>query len=153
MNRRKKQLNLVESERITLRYGSKYHPKPEFREKCQGILLLDSGMTYINISKHLGVNINTVCNWVKVWQSKGIAGFNRKNGQGRKAILSVSNPRHSELLSKFVEANGQNVKAIQAELIKELIVPMSSDTVKRFLKKTIIRSDAFADVAIKGKTK
>ncbi|MEI7586817.1 hypothetical protein [Runella sp.] len=92
-------------------------------------------MDYDKITQHLEVNKNTVCNWVKVWQKQVIAGLARKNGQGRRQILSVDNKKHTEVLDRAVENHYQNIKAIQAELVKELALPMSSDRVKRFLKK------------------
>ncbi|WP_298359080.1 hypothetical protein [Runella sp.] len=45
------------------------------------------------------------------------------------------------------------MKAIQAELEKELNTSMSSDTVKRFLKKNNFHGDASVAVRIKAKTK
>jgi transposase len=122
-------------------------------KKCQGLLLNNSGMDYDKITEHLVVNKNTVCNWIKTWEKKGIAGLARKNGQGRPLILSVSNKQHTEILDKAVESHYQNIKAIQADLVKELATPMSSDTVKRFLKKIIIHTDVSATVPIKRKTK
>jgi len=153
MSRKNKRIDLTESERITLREGSKYHPKPEFREKCHGLLLNHAGVTIQQIATHLEVNHNTVGNWIKAWEHTGIAGLNRKNGQGRKLILSVRNSTHTQILDKAVEAHRQNVKAIQAELIKELDKPMSSDTVKRFLKKIIIPGGVSVAVRTKVKTK
>ena len=135
MSRKEKHIALTETERLTLREGSKYHPKPEFRVKCQGLLLNHTGMGFKAIATHLGVNHNTVRNWVKAWATVGIAGLCRKNGQGRKLILSINNALHTDLLDKTVETHRQNVKAIRTELVKELAMPMSSDTVKRFLKK------------------
>lgn len=153
MGRKKKHIELSESEKITLREGSKYHPKSEFRHKCQGLLLSNSGMDYDKIAEHLAVNKNAVCSWVKVWERQGIAGLARKKGQGRHQILSVSNKKHIEVLDKAVENNYQNIKAIQAELQKELALPMSSDTVKRFLKKIIIHTDVSVNAHTKHKTK
>ena len=96
---------------------------------------------------------NTVGNWVKTWESVGIAGLCRKNGQGRKLILSINNAIHTDLLDKTVETHRQNVKAIRSELVKELARPMSSDTVKRFLKKILTVGDESVDAPMKGKIK
>ena len=132
MSRKEKHIELTETERLTLREGSKYHPKPEFRVKCHGLLLNHTGMSFKAIATHLNINHNTVGSWVKTWETVGIAGLCRKNGQGRKLILSISNTVHTDLLDKTVETYRQNVKAIRAELVKELAIPMSTDTVKRF---------------------
>ena len=153
MSRKEKHIELTETERLTLLEGSKYHPKPEFRVKCQGLLLNHTGMRFKAIATHLGVNHNTVGNWVRAWETMGIAGLCRKNGQGRKLILSVNNAAHTDLLDKTVETHRQNVKAIRAELVKELATPMSTDTVKRFLKKIITVGDESVDVPMKARTK
>lgn len=58
MSRKEKHIALTETERLTLREGSKYHPKPEFRVKCQGLLLNHTGMGFKAIATHLGVNHN-----------------------------------------------------------------------------------------------
>ena len=153
MSRKTKYIDLTESERITLREGSKHHPKSEFREKCQALLLNRSGLPIRQIAFYLGVNHNSLGKWIKAWEKVGIVGLNRKTGQGRKPILSVSNSRQVGILDKAVNKHSQNVKAIQAELIQALDKPLSIDTVKRFLKKIVIPGDASAGVAIKGKTK
>ena len=153
MSRKEKHIELTETERLTLREGSKYHPKPEFRIKCQGLLLNHTGMRFKAIAAHLGVNHNTVGNWVKTWETVGIAGLYRKNGQGRKLILSVNNAAHTDLLDKTVETYRQNIKAIRAEFVKELATPMSTDTVKRFLKKNLTVGDESAGVPMKVKIK
>lgn len=153
MSRKEKHIALVESEQITLREGAKYHPKVEFREKCRALLLKQAGVTIKQIAAHLDVNHNTVGNWIKTWERVGIVGLNRKIGQGRSPILSVTNTTHVQYLDRAVESHSQNVKAIQAELVKELNTPMSADTVKRFLKKIIIHGDASAGVRIKAKIK
>ena len=153
MSRKEKHIALTETERLTLREGSKYHPKPEFRVKCQGLLLNHTGMGFKAIATHFGVNHNTVGNWVKAWETVGIAGLCRKNGQGRKLILSINNAVHTDLLDKTVETHRQNVKAIRSELVKELARPMSSDTVKRFLKKILTVGDESVDAPMKGKIK
>ena len=153
MSRKEKHIELTETERLTLLEGSKYHPKPEFRVKCQGLLLNHTGMRFKAIATHLGVNHNTVGNWVKSWETLGIAGLCRKNGQGRKLILSISNAAHTDLLDKTVQTHRQNVKAIRAELVKELATPMSSDTVKRFLKKILTVGEESVGVPVKVRTK
>lgn len=112
MSRKEKHIDLIESEQITLREGAKYHPKVEFREKCRALLLNQAGVTIKQIATHLDVNHNTVGNWINAWETAGIIGLNRKIGQGRNPILSVTNANHIQQLDKAVETHSQNVKAI-----------------------------------------
>ena len=135
MSRREKHIELTDTEIFTLQQGAKHHPKTEFREKCRGLLLNQAGVTIEQIATHLSVNHNTIGNWIIAWEELGIVGLHRKTGQGRIPILKVTSSIHIEALAKAVDANAQNVKIVQAELIKALNTPMSTDTVKRFLKK------------------
>lgn len=153
MHCNEKHLELTESERITLQEGSNYHPKSEFRKKCHGLLLNHAGLSYTKVALYLEVNNNTITNWVKAWETTGITGLNRKSGQGRQPILQVTTTAHTQVLSRAVEKHCQDVKLIQAELIQELRTPMSTDTVKRFLKKIIIRGVASAALPTKAKTR
>lgn len=153
MSRQEKHIALTPTEQITLQQGAKYHLKPEFREKCRALLLNQAGSTIKQIATHLTVNHNTIGRWLTVWEEVGIVGLNRKAGQGRNPLMSLSNSTHVQALDKAVELHAQNVKAIQAELVKELNTAMSSDTVKRFLKKIIIPGNASGAVPIKAKTR
>jgi len=138
MSRKEKYIELTGTEIFTLQQGAKCHPKPEFREKCRGLLLNEAGVTIKQIATHLSVNHNTVGNWIMAWEEWGITGLYRKTGQGRVPILNINSSEHIKALAKAVEGDAQNVKIIQAELIQALSTPMSADTVKRFLKKIII---------------
>ena len=153
MHRNEKHIELTESERITLQEGADHHPKSEFRKKCHSLLLNHAGLSYTNVVQYLEININTMTNWVKAWETNGITGLNRKRGQGRQPILHMTTTAHMQVLERAVEKHCQDVKLIQAELVQELQTPMSTDTVKRFLKKIIIPGVASAVAPTKGKTR
>jgi transposase len=153
MSRQQKHIDLTEADQNMLLKESKYHLKPEYREKCRAILLNHAGVSIKQIATHLQVSHITVGNWLRAWEVNGFSSLSRKVGQGRKPILMVTNALHTQVLDKAVEAHRQNVKAIQAELIQSLAVPMSADTVKRFLKKIIIHGDASGGVRTQAKTK
>lgn len=152
MSRREKHIELTDTEVTTLQQGAKHHPKVEFREKCRGLLLNQAGVTIKQIAIHQSVNHNTVGNWIKAWEKLGIIGLQRKVGQGRTPILKMNSPEHINALAKAVDSESQNVKIIQAELIKALDLPMSADTVKRFLKKIIIHGVVSAVAPTKLRT-
>lgn len=152
MSRKEKHIKLTDMEKFTLQQGAKHHSKAEFREKCRGLLLNQAGVTIKQVATHLSVNHNTVGNWIKAWENFGIAGLQRKIGQGRTPILKVTSPDHVKALAKAVDAEAKNVKLIQANLIEALNMPMSSDTVKRFLKKIIIPGGVSAVAPMRRKT-
>lgn len=153
MSRKEKHIDLSESEENRLLQASKYHEKSQYREKCRAILLNHAGVSIKQIAQHLKISHITIGKWLIAWQEYQFDSLARKKGQGRKPILTIANSAHVETLDKAVEIHRQNVKGIQTELIKELQTTMSTDTVKRFLKKIIIHGDASDAVRIQPKIK
>lgn len=137
MSRRKRTIDLTDAERLTLREGSKHHPKHEFRLRCQALLLSGKGWSAKAIAQHLEVGQHAVGNWFNHWEKQGLVGLMRQGGQGRKPKLSLANEAHQQTLAQAVGHHYQDVARIKAELEASLGFPMSVDTVKRFLKKTI----------------
>jgi transposase len=153
MSGHKRYLKLIEAEEITLKEGLSHHPKAEFRQRANALLMSHSGLSIAFISKFNDVNINTVGRWFTCWEKEGIVGLMRQVGQGRKPILKLSNTEHIAALDKAVETHYQDVKGIQMALESQLQTPMSQDTVKRFLKKIITHGAEYGVVRTKGKTK
>lgn len=154
MSRRKRYIKFIESaEETTLKEGFSHHPKAEFRQKANALLMSHKGLSIDFIAHFCDVNINTVGKWFTAWEKEGIVGLMRQSGQGRKPILKVSNAEHIEALDKAVETHYQDVKGIQKALESQLQTPMSQDTVKRFLKKIITHGAEYGVVPTKDKTK
>lgn len=127
-------LKLSESEKKLLHETSMYHPKPEVRMRCQGLLLNDFGMNQKNVAKFMNISENTFVNWKKAWLSEGLNGLIRKEGQGRKQIISLDNPQHLEVIEEALKDESINLKALQKKLLQELDISVSIDTVKRLVK-------------------
>jgi len=136
---RKRCIELSDPEQLTLREGIKNHPKYEFRRCCQALLWSHKGWAAKAVASELEVCPQTVGHWLTNWQEAGLVGLMRQQGQGRKPILSVTNNAHQQALDKAVDAHYQDSERIKVELQTALGLSMSRDTVKRFLKKTIIR--------------
>jgi transposase len=139
---------LSESERLTLQEGTKHHPKYEFRLRCQSLLLSGKGWSVKSIAHHLEVGEHAVSYWFTRWENQGLVGLIRRGGQVRKSTLSVSNQVHQQTLAQAVTHHYQDVARIKADLEAHLGFPMSVDTVKRFLKKTVTPGTA-SDVLLK----
>jgi transposase len=144
MSRKQRYIALIESEQITLRLGSNYHVKHEFRQRCQALLLSNKGWSIKQLAEHLEVGVHSISNWFNDWESSGLVGLMRQKGQGRKAILRLDNQEHTQALEKAVDAYYQDVGRIKAELETQLQLEMSNDRVKRFLKKIISPTTACA---------
>lgn len=150
MKWKKRYIQLSEAEELTLRSGVKNHPKSEFRRKCQALLLSHRGLAMRQICEVLEVSQTSLCSWFSQWEAKGICGLQRSKGQGRKPILRVEEAAHQKALVRAQTAHYQDVKSIQSALIKELKLGMSTDTVKRFLKKIITPGAASAATLKRG---
>lgn len=135
---RKRCIELTDSELLTLREGIKQHPKHEFRRACQALLWSHKKWAAKTIATELEVCPQTVSNWLTAWQEDGLVGLMRRKGQGRKPILCLTNIVHQQVLNTAVDNYYQDAARIKAELEQALGQSMSKDTVKRFLKKTII---------------
>jgi transposase len=154
MSRRKRYIKLIgTAEEQTLKEGFSHHPKAEFRQKANALLMSHNGLSIAFIAQFCDVNINTIGRWFTAWEQEGIVGLMRQRGQGRKPILKVNNKDHIAALDKAVESHYQDVKGIQKALESQLQSPMSQDTVKRFLKKIITHGAEYGVVLTKGKTK
>jgi transposase len=154
MGRNKRYVKLIEeAEAITLKEGLLHHPKAEFRQRANALLMSQQGLDIAFIAKFCDVNLNTVGRWFTSWEKEGICGLMRQSGQGRKPILKVSNQDHIEALDKALEKHYQDVGRIKMELESQLQSPMSTDTVKRFLKKIITHGVEYGVVRTKDKTK
>lgn len=137
MSRRKRFVKtLTDTEQSTLEQGFKYGPAPDFRQRCQILLLSHKGYEAKPITNMLDVSSHTVYSAMKSWREDGIGGLVRKKGQGRKAILQADNAQHVEATRKAVEKHAQNSSRILEALYAELdIAAMSKRSLQRFLKK------------------
>ena len=148
---RKRCIELTDDQQLTLREAIKYHPKHEFRRGCQALLWSHKNWAAQTIAAELEVCPQTIGNWLTAWQEDGLVGLMRQKGQGRKPILSLTNASHQQALTKAVDNHYQDAARIRTELEAVLGQPMSRDTVKRFLKKTILPGRVGAPIASAGR--
>jgi len=142
MSRLKRCVSLSDAEQLTLREAIKNHPKHEFRRSCQALLWSHKGFSAKAVAEYAEVSQHSVGKWLTNWQEQGLVGLMRQKGQGRKPMLSLTNPAHQQYLTKAVGTHYQDAERIKADLQTALGQSMSRDTVKRFLKKMIITGDA-----------
>ena len=151
MSRRKKFIQLSESELLTLQEGRKNGKKYQFRDRCHCLILSHSGKEVKEISQILEVSNLTVYLWLQRWELRGIVGLMNRRGQGRKAKLSLDNEQHVKLLAQLVDKYYQDVDRIRVELENKFDLTLSKDTVKRYLKKITFDGVAYAAVQRKDK--
>lgn len=71
------------------------------RDKYRALLWVLQGKCRGEIAERLGVGHNTICQWVKRYNSGGESGLRRKPGQGRKRVIT---PDKVEKMKKWVSA-------------------------------------------------
>jgi transposase len=127
---------LSKSEIITLEHGHKYGKSPDFRQRCQILLISSKGYEVGQIVDILNVNAKTVYAALRCWNEDGLAGLIRRKGQGRKSILKLNNPNHVQAVKNAVEKHNHNYAKALEEIKAELgIEQISEKSLSRFLKK------------------
>lgn len=127
-------IKLSNAELITLQEGHKNGSQFQFRNRCQCLVFSHQGKSVSELAQFFEINPITIYSWFDRWDAHGIVGLMNRPGRGRKPILSLQNPTHIESVKTAVRKNAQSLKAMVAELEIALEMPMSVDTVKRFLK-------------------
>jgi transposase len=128
-----------------LEEGYRHGKGASFRRRCQMILLKAQGRTSEDVGSILnvcGVSVNT---WLDRWEVTGIDGLKNRPGQGKKPILDASD---AVVLSEAVKNNRQQLKLARLEAQAELKKEFSLKTLKRFLKKTAVDTNASANARV-----
>ena len=136
-----KSIALTSDQRSTLEQTSRHGKSHSVRQRCLMILLKSESRTSKEVAKQIGCCEVVVNSWMKRYQEQGLDGLKTKEGQGRLPILN----KETDLAAVHhaVQQNRQRVSLAKAELIQELGKEFSTQTLTRFLKKTVAASSAF----------
>ena len=134
-----KVIQLTDEQRQELEKGYRNGNSHGFRARCQMVLLKSEKRTSVEITKILGGCEMAVNNWLKRYEEEGIKGLEIRQGRGRKAILQE---RDLERVKAQVKLARQRISQAQAELEQSLEKPFSLSTLKRYLKKTVVATNA-----------
>jgi transposase len=139
-------LSLSDDERAALEKAARHGPSYSFRLRCQAVLLKTDAQnkrTSLAIAKQLGCCEMSVNDWLKRYQQEGLTGLKVKPGRGRKPILNKEEDLAAVRLA--VQGSRQRISLAKAELQQELGKEFSTQTLKKFLKKTVAVTSAFDD--------
>ena len=139
-------LSLPDAERTALEKAARHGPTYSLRLRCQAVLLKTdkkNKRTALAIAKQLGCCEMSVNDWVKRYQEYGLAGLKVKPGRGRKPILNKDTDLAA--VRRAVQGSRQRISLAKAELQQELGKEFSTQTLKKFLKKTVAATNAFDD--------
>ncbi len=114
------------------------------RNRCQCILLSHQGYQVQALAALFQVSDLSIYKWFNRFEKQGVAGLKNQKGKGRKAILTTSNAFHVEVVEKSIDQEKQRLKLAKAEIEAKLGACMSEMTLKRFLKKLVTDTNAYA---------
>jgi transposase len=86
-------IELTDAQRAELEDVRDHHTKPYMRERAAAMLKIASGVSGREVARHRLLRPHwpdTIYEWVKRYQAKGIAGLKIKDGRGRKPAFSPS---------------------------------------------------------------
>lgn len=107
------------------------HPADAVRKRCHCLLLSSAGYGIEDLVAVFQVSSNTIYDWLKRWETRGLSGLRDVPGRGRKPILSQADLPQIKVR---VQANAQRLKIARQELKEELGREFSEKTLRRFLK-------------------
>ena len=87
MSRKIKVLKLGIHDKELLERGYKHSSKASYSRRCHIILLKSKGKTSKEIADIFDIDYQSVNNWVKRFEAKGLDGLVTKKGQGRSPIF------------------------------------------------------------------
>ena len=82
----------------------------------------------------------SVNDWMRRFAAQGMEGLKVAKGRGRKSILQTDDDL--EAVRRAVQNNRQRIRMAKAALEQELGKEFSQLTLRRFLKKTVVASNA-----------
>ena len=138
---------LTSSQRNELESGFRQGLSHCFRMRCQSILLKASGLKSAEVGAITGMLAISVNNWVKRYNSEGIAGLQTRSGRGREPLLSQVEDKTAILSA--IKSNRQRMRTAKAQWEAESGKKVSDTTFKAFLK-TLADDISVSDVAPKA---
>ena len=143
-------VELSEEERHALEREYRKGKTHSYRQRCKGVLLKSEKRTSAEVARQLGCNEVTVNNWLKRYERDGTEGLKNLSGRGRKPILAEAD---LEKVKKVVAEHRQKLSVAREELEQALGKSFSQDTLKRFVKKTLVATKGSDSVRSKSRVR
>lgn len=131
MSRKSKTIVLSIESKRSLEHLYKTESNHSIRQRCKMVLLNSEGYTAKDITVILSSNMASVYNWLKRYNTDGIAGLRTKPGQGRKPLLEEG---HLSIVRAAVEQERQRLSQARQIIEENIGKKMSNETLTRFLK-------------------
>ncbi len=134
-------IQLNPQQRAELEDGYQNGKSHAFRKRCHLVLLKTEKRTSKDVGTIVGLHEVSVNNWLNRYEKEGINGLKTKPGRGRKPIIDPE--KDAEKVRKAVEQERQRLSQAKHLIETELDKKFSLKTLKRFLKKTTVGTNAF----------
>ncbi len=99
----------------TLQQAWRLGSTPYLRERAHAVLLSHRGYSLDQIADILGVQYQTVSNWIDQWEDYGITGLYKHHGGGATAIFSTEEVERFKELVKDEPRRIRHAKAVLEE--------------------------------------
>jgi transposase len=133
-------IDLTTAQRKSLEAGLRFGKSHAFRQRCQLVLLKSEGHSSKQVAAIVKMNPVSVNSWLNRYETSGLAGLETKPGRGRKLVLDPV--RDLEKVRQAVEQERQRLSQAKLLLEQELDKEFSLKTLKRFLKKLSVATNA-----------
>ena len=123
---------------------------PQVRKRAKCIILRSQGFPLKELMKIFKVSRKTIFNWLTRWENKGILGLYDQTGRGRKPKLNLSQTKQ---VKEWVKYEPKALNIIQNKIQKTWEINVSTDTIKRIIKKLEMRWKRMKTRMIKSNNK
>lgn len=93
-------ITLTKTEKETLEEGFKNHKSHVARKRFHCILLLNNGLTVLEISKFYNTRTRTIYSYISRYKTLGIAGMFYAKAKDKKSILNINSNKVVEEVKK-----------------------------------------------------
>ncbi|MDP9311458.1 MAG: helix-turn-helix domain-containing protein [Chloroflexota bacterium] len=144
-------IELTDEQRAELERGYRHGATHVFRQRCHMVLLKADQRTSADVAEIVGVCPQTVNGWLWRYKQAGITGLETQPGQGRRAILQVT--EDAAAVRDAVAEHRQRLTLARAALEDRLGKRFSEKTLRRFLKNSVADINVSASAPPKRKSK
>jgi transposase len=110
---------------------SRHH---QVRQRAHFLILVSQNVKNENLMKIFKVSYKTMYNWLNRWEYEGMLGLYNKPGRGRKKTF---NSAQSAQIRDWVKLQPKQLKQVVQKIKKEWSINISTETIKRILKKKV----------------
>jgi transposase len=128
--------NLTQQEEDQLRQVIWSDASRTTKRRCQCILYSQCGLTTSELMGIFNVDRRTIYNWINRWKKGGLAALQDKPGRGVKPKLNPRDVEQVEKVAQVLASFPKSPQRVLQQLNHQLPQPISSDTLRRFVKKT-----------------